>query len=363
MKILVVDDDESVLQILERTLALAGKTEVVTAMSGAAALDAISQQDAPFDCLLVDIQMPELDGVTLIKMVRQTPGYGGTAIVMLTAMQDKEHLDAAFAAGATDFVTKPFDFVDLRQRILDAYATSRRKVDLQDHTMMEGELKKMGGEVKDFRLEDPISVGGNAKEINDREFENYLIELTRRKPRRMTVFAAKIHDAQHVYMNCSSDGFVEILEEVASAIGDILLGEHGLMTYRGNGVFLCVDEGGPKPAERQFHSELTNRLRARQGPGSRVQVRVLVGNRIPLALSSKMDAIESLSNAVNAAQDLDLASSSGLGFTARLLGRRHLSNEQDRLDQRAFAHLLKDTLPTVQNDDWAQKLKKRARRG
>jgi CheY-like chemotaxis protein len=121
MRILAVDDETSILELLSKILATFGYSEVVRAVNGQDALNIISSDSKPFDCLLLDIQMPIMNGITLCEQVRVLPEYQYVPIIMLTAMKEKKYFDAAFEAGATDYVTKPFDFDDLQKRLADAH--------------------------------------------------------------------------------------------------------------------------------------------------------------------------------------------------------------------------------------------------
>ena len=117
MKILAVDDDPVFLAILVPMLNALGKNDVTIAMSARDALAEMHGAAQKFDCLLFDIQMPGMNGVDLCQAVRTLPAYQRTPIVMITAMSGKRYIDAAFSAGATDYVTKPLDRVDLKARL------------------------------------------------------------------------------------------------------------------------------------------------------------------------------------------------------------------------------------------------------
>ena len=117
MKILAVDDDETILELLKEALAAYCAYDVVTVASADHAIRVIKDEERPFDCFLIDIQMPGMDGIELCSVIRSTPGYEKTPIVMLTAMSQNKYVDRAFSAGATDYVTKPFDFFKLGSRL------------------------------------------------------------------------------------------------------------------------------------------------------------------------------------------------------------------------------------------------------
>jgi DNA-binding response OmpR family regulator len=130
-RVLVVDDEPDVLELLMVALTSLRQYEVVLADSAAAALREIATSREAFDVFLLDIQMPKMGGVELLGEIRRLPDYADTPVIMLTAMSDREYVDAAFRNGAHDYVTKPFDYDDLLDRI-DAVHEPRRKAKVAD---------------------------------------------------------------------------------------------------------------------------------------------------------------------------------------------------------------------------------------
>lgn len=117
MKILAVDDDAFILELLSIVAARAGFNDIVTARTGESALEILQKGTDQYECLLLDINMPGMDGITLCTLARQIPSYEKTPIIMLTAMAEKDFVDRAFSAGATDYATKPFDILELSSRL------------------------------------------------------------------------------------------------------------------------------------------------------------------------------------------------------------------------------------------------------
>jgi DNA-binding response OmpR family regulator len=117
MKILVVDDDEVTLSILQLYLAEAGYRDVTVCASSENALSLIEHDIMKYDCFFFDIMMPFIHGVDLCKKVRSKNEYDDTPIIMLTALSDNSDIDEAFAVGATDYVTKPFNMADIGARV------------------------------------------------------------------------------------------------------------------------------------------------------------------------------------------------------------------------------------------------------
>lgn len=104
-RVMTVDDSATVRQVLQMTLEGAGY-EVLAAVDGADALDKLS--DASIDMLVTDLNMPNVDGINLIRQVRQKPGNRFMPIIMLTTVSHPEMKSAGKTAGASGWITKPF---------------------------------------------------------------------------------------------------------------------------------------------------------------------------------------------------------------------------------------------------------------
>ena len=88
MKILAVDDDELIREILFATLEAHGYTDVTLADCGEDALRKIQAAEIPFEGFMFDIQMPGMDGTELCQHVRQMEQYRSSPVIMITAMND-----------------------------------------------------------------------------------------------------------------------------------------------------------------------------------------------------------------------------------------------------------------------------------
>lgn len=105
-KILAVDDSASMRQMVAFTLKAAG-FDVTEAEDGKVALG-LAQQ-SKFNLLLCDVNMPNMDGLTLVKTLRQNPDYKFTPMLMLTTESTPEKKAEGKAAGATGWLVKPFN--------------------------------------------------------------------------------------------------------------------------------------------------------------------------------------------------------------------------------------------------------------
>lgn len=96
MKILAVDDDEIMLELLSAATLAAGYDDVTLATSGADALQILKDSVTPFDCFLLDIKMPKMNGIQLCKKIRKYEIYDKTPIIMITAVTETESTERAF---------------------------------------------------------------------------------------------------------------------------------------------------------------------------------------------------------------------------------------------------------------------------
>jgi PleD family two-component response regulator len=142
MRILVVDDQEDARDLTEGALMSAGYGDIVTAGSGWDALKILDvgrtgETSPPVDIALLDIVMPEMDGVEVCARIRSDPRYADLPVIMVTSLDDMNSLANAFVAGATDYVTKPVNRIELVARVR---AALRLKAELDRRQAREREL-------------------------------------------------------------------------------------------------------------------------------------------------------------------------------------------------------------------------------
>ena len=106
-KALVVDDSRAVRMILSRTLKEIGY-EVFEAANGREALEVIETERAGLKLVLTDWNMPEVNGLDLLKQVRQNPQLSSVVMVMVTTETELDQISTALEAGASEYVMKPF---------------------------------------------------------------------------------------------------------------------------------------------------------------------------------------------------------------------------------------------------------------
>jgi len=142
MNILLVDDSEDSRDITEAALFTAGYREIDSAGSakeafGLLKLDNPNAPAKPIDLMLLDIIMPEIDGIEACARIRGDSRYADVPIIMVTSLGDMDSLANAFVAGATDYITKPINRIELTARVRSAL---KLKAELERRLAREREL-------------------------------------------------------------------------------------------------------------------------------------------------------------------------------------------------------------------------------
>ena len=169
MRILVVDDEKTLVKGMKFNLENEGY-EVECAYDGAAALELA--REGRFDLIILDVMMPEMDGLEACMKIRE---FSNVPIIMLTAKSEDADKLMGFECGADDYLTKPFNILELKARVR---ALLRRAAGVQ---RSQGSLLTVGKLT--LNTEERVAIrDGEPVELTAKEYD--LIELLMRNPRR-----------------------------------------------------------------------------------------------------------------------------------------------------------------------------------
>ena len=115
MKVLIVDDFATMRRIMKNVLRQIGFANITEAEDGKAALRELKKDT--FDLILCDWNMPEMQGIDLLRAVRQDEVYKGIPFVMVTAEAQKENILEAVKAGVSSYVVKPFTAETINEKL------------------------------------------------------------------------------------------------------------------------------------------------------------------------------------------------------------------------------------------------------
>ena len=240
MNILAVDDDEYALEILVATLKAADYSDITISKSGAEALAKIASARSTFDCFFLDIEMPEMDGIELCRQIRQFNDYRSSPILMITSMSERKFIDGAFSAGATDYVTKPFDPLELSVRVQLAERLVREQ---RFSTKKIFAVKKMKAKMENlmlFSIGDTITIEDVPGMVEMLAMENYLLQLSRGKAFQSKAVAFAIKEFETLFSRSTPSEIYCTLADVADAIAANFKTANYLLAYCGIGRFVCV---------------------------------------------------------------------------------------------------------------------------
>jgi PleD family two-component response regulator len=210
-RLLIVEDEETVADILALNLELEG-FEVEKAYNGTSGLS--SALEGGFDLIICDVMMPDLDGYELCRRLKADPRTGSTPVILLTARTDVENKVAGLDAGADDFVTKPFEFEDLVNRInMNLDRAARRYT-----------TDKLTGFVGNISADDALRV----RVLSGKPFAMMLISINGLKPFR------------DVYGDEACEKAMRFAADTIRAATDGLSKRDDLAAYLGSGSFCLI---------------------------------------------------------------------------------------------------------------------------
>lgn len=114
-KILIVDDDAEIIELLVDVLVRDGRFELKTASSGYEA--GMSTQQFRPDLILLDYMLPDINGNVVCQIIKRNPEFENTKIIIISGVVKQDEIDQLLKAGAEDFIKKPFNIVELTNKI------------------------------------------------------------------------------------------------------------------------------------------------------------------------------------------------------------------------------------------------------
>lgn len=310
MEILAVDDDEFHRDLLSLALKEMGYTNSTICSSAQDALTQIADRVAPFDCFLLDIEMPGMSGIELCEKIRENPKNEVAPIVMLTALSDREHIEAAFTAGASDYLTKPFDQVELKARLQLAkkhrmenlrYATMRAKVE---------DIRSELSHEQNVTVSTPFELDDVAGSIEYLAFENCLLRISSDFGGAQ-IFSVKIGNVAQFYENASISEFKFVINSVGDSISEALQLRKFFLTYAGNGVFPILLLGGFGLDLEEFRTTLslfTEEIEITTQDGKSITPQMFAGSSKRMSFIPQRASLSALLAAVDDVEQLSVVS-------------------------------------------------------
>ena len=200
-KITIVDDEPINVKVVRKFLELAGYKRFVTTTDSRCALQLI--RDEFPDVVLLDVMMPHVSGLQILEQLRQIPAFLDLPVIILTAANDAQTKVEALRLGATEFLGKPLDTVELEARLRNVLIMKAHQDRLKNHTWeLELEVAARSAELA-AAYQDVVECLARVGEYRDNETGNHVL--------RVGCYAEII--ARHLHLN---DEFVERIRQAAA---------------------------------------------------------------------------------------------------------------------------------------------------
>lgn len=179
ISVLVIDDDISIVEMIKMGLEADGM-RVLGAGDGAEGIEVLNREAV--DVVVLDIMMPRVDGWMALMEIRNNPMTADLPVIMLTAKTQDLAKILAFKQGVQQYITKPFNILELSARV-ENLARGRRRMMGEQASSAEGDFRKLavrkGGRTVLLNIEDIVFLSARNKSTYAHTFENqYLVDLT-----------------------------------------------------------------------------------------------------------------------------------------------------------------------------------------
>lgn len=276
MTILIVDDSAGQRLLLSSLLKSEGYTALQTAQSAREAFDKLglgdnghSAEPGDVDLILMDISMPEMNGIEACQRIKAAEPLYDIPIIMVTSSTEDEDLQAAFAAGAVDYITKPANRVEMMARVRSALRlkkeTDERKARERELLALTHQLADLNGRLQHTlaELDEQHRLVKDEQEKSERLLLNILPQPIAQRLKNeqgviadtfaeATVLFADIVDFTRLSTHIPATEVVSLLNDIFSVF-DALAEKHGLEKIKTIGDAYLVVGGLPTP--RPDHAE------------------------------------------------------------------------------------------------------------
>jgi CheY-like chemotaxis protein len=252
MRIVCVDDDPIFVAVMYDYLRELGHSDVQTYNDPLVVARMAAQGTVGADVFLLDLEMPGMTGAELCAALRASPMHRTTPIIMVSSVKERERVRGALATGASDFLNKPLDQLELRARLtmVERILTERRR-----NVALEAEIDDLRDEPEfTFGFQDAVLPNAEDGVVDILFLENEMMSLGWSALPGTSVICLRLQNAAWAYTNLDRVDYVDFLSEAAEMILSALPAARYRLAYAGAGDFLAVldRQSRPDPIELQL---------------------------------------------------------------------------------------------------------------
>ncbi len=234
MKVLVVEDDVTTRLLLSGTLRKWGY-EVTAVADGEDAWEEMKKRETRL--VITDWEMPRLDGAGLCKRIRSQLGSHYIYVLLLTNYKDADHIVQGLSAGADDFISKPFNPLELQARM----AVGQRILSLQDDLLEKNrELERLNLQLARIAATDALTQLGNRRSFDDALQRAHALSLRHGRP--YGVLMADLDHFKSINDRFGHQVGDRVLAEVSAAFRNATRSEDELFRYGGEEIVVLTRE-------------------------------------------------------------------------------------------------------------------------
>ena len=252
-----------------------------------------------------DVEMPGMDGIELCGEIRKIDKHRRTPILMLTALSEKAFIDRAFAAGASDYLTKPLDPTEIIVRLGLAEQLMRERKSLNETAGVVESLIEVLDRSTQHDVEEAIDLGKMDHLLRYPAFENYVYQSGRGVLFLSTIFAAKLRNVTDLHRKLPPLEFKNLLRTAAASLIARLAEHEVFIAYRGDGEFVGVVSRKGGQALKDIGREIAIDIKESEGKHAAklpATAALVLGDPVAVKLPTRGELSKSIQTALDRAR-------------------------------------------------------------